>query len=338
MMEFVLEGLTYGYFLLKHIFWMMYPVWVPGLLVWGLLSWKVYPVCRRWVLEERRHLGTVGAGLVMGLAHTPRRETVLAVAEELRAAGVAPTVLFAYILAAHNVVIYALAFLTLLLGAEFAIGQLIGTLAMVALVAITFRFVFPSEAGGAARHQGGTLSSPAPEELAESGIRGGWGELARILGREARFFVGPLVVGCLVGGFILVGGFQPWWVQGGALLGGGWRADVLNALAAPALAVLAWMGTVTNLPVATGLFKSDALAYPGLVAFLLASVIHPRNIRFYRQTFGPTMTWYLVGALFFAAALSGLLVTGFFALFDFRPSQPPAEIGHILARWLRGLL
>ena len=351
--EFAREGLTYSYFLSKHVFRMMYWVWVPGLLMWGLLALKAHNPLRRRTLEAQEPLHAVVAALGMGATHSPRRSTALATAGELLRAGAAPATVMAYLIATHTMVVYYIAFLTLLLGIEFAAGQVVGALFMTALMAITCRYVIPSELWEAARQQGRTASNPYsgnPADTAIGGrlhasglavpIEGGWVELVRILGREVRFFLGPLIIGVLLGGFILAGGLEPWWVEGAYLLGGGWAADVLNALAAPFIAALVWLGPVANLPVASNLFKSSALTYPGLVAFLLASVIHPRNIIFYRKTFGLRLSWYLVGAFFSSTVLSGLLVTGLFDIFGFRPGMVPLfrELVDMIIMWIPGAM
>ena len=351
--EFAREGLFYSYLLFKHVFRMMYWVWVPGLLVWGLLALKAHrPLCR-WTLEAQGSLRAVVAALGMGATHSPRRSTSLATVAELWAAGVAPATVMAYVIATHTMVVYYIAFLTLLLGIEFAAGQVMGALFMTALMAVTCRYVIPSELWEAARQQGRPASNPPPGNPSGPAVAAhhhapgltapigrGWGEFVRLLGREVRFFLGPLIVGILLGGFILAGGLEPWWVEGASLLGGGWAADVLNTLVAPFLAALMWLGPVANLPVASNLFKSSALTYPGLVVFLLASVIHPRNIIFYRKTFGLKLSWYLVGAFFCSAALSGLLVAGLFDLFGFRPGPVPLfrELVDMIIMWVPGAM
>jgi uncharacterized membrane protein YraQ (UPF0718 family) len=259
----------------------------------------------------------------------------------------------AYVISTHTMVIYYIAFLTLLLGIEFAAGQVVGALFMTALMALACRHVMPSELWEEARRHEKQASNPSrgnPPGTAVAAhhhapgltapIGRGWGEFVKLLGLEVRFFLGPLIIGVLLGGFILAGGLQPWWVEGAYLLGGGWAADVLNALAAPFLAALVWLGPVANLPVASNLFKSSALAYPGLVVFLLASVIHPRNIIFYRKTFGLRLGWYIAGAFFFSAVLSGLLVTGLFDLFGFRPGFVPLfrELVDMIIMWIPGAM
>jgi hypothetical protein len=73
---------------------------------------------------------------------------------------------------------------------------------------------------------------------------------------------------------------------------------------------------------------------------LLASVIHPRSISFYRKAFGLKLSWYLVGALTFSAAASGLLVTVLFGLFGFRPGFVPLfrELVDAIIMWIPGAM
>ncbi|MFQ6673039.1 MAG: permease [Candidatus Tectimicrobiota bacterium] len=161
----------------------------------------------------------------------------------------------------------------------------------------------------------------------------GWWAMLKLVGQEIRRFAPTLAAGIVLGGIIFAAGLEAWWIIFADIMGHKtFASDVINALASPAISVMMFLSPVGNLPVIHALFKTDGLAYPGIISLCLASAIDPRDIRVYFRTFGQRQGLILVGLLYGAAVMGGLGSTWIYAMVGFRPDLPPVKlISKILA-------
>ena len=151
--------------------------------------------------------------------------------------------------------------------------------------------------------------------------------MLKFIGQEVRRFAPTLATGIVLGGIIFAAGLEPWWITFADIMGPKtFASDLINALTSPAISAAMFLSPVGNLPVIHALFKTDGLAYPGIISFCLASAIHPRDVRTYFKTFGRRQGLILVGLLYAAAVLGGLGSTWIYAIFGFRPDLPPLKL------------
>ncbi|MCH7569909.1 MAG: permease [Deltaproteobacteria bacterium] len=164
----------------------------------------------------------------------------------------------------------------------------------------------------------------------------GWWEALKYIGNEFRFFWLNLAIGILLGGMILAAGLQKWWIDFSQIGGGGILSDILSAFVAPILGMILFVPPVGNLAVISNLFKTYTIGYPGVVSFVLVSMLNPLILSGYARLLGRRRAMVLVGLLFLSAFVSGLLVTALYALFGFRPGHVPLgrELVDEIIRWL----
>ncbi|MEE9144911.1 MAG: permease, partial [Candidatus Binatia bacterium] len=254
---------------------------------------------------------------------------------ELKQKGVGTAKILAYLIASQNLVIYFLVILMAMMGAEFALGQLMGGIIMTLLVASGWRLLIGEEESQPSSVTSDKVSSqPTWSGLLLSGS--GWWEALKYIGREFRFFWFNLAIGILIGGTLLAAGLQKWWIDFSQIGGGGVLSDLLSAFVAPILGMILFVPPVGNLPVVSNLFKTDAIGYSGVVSFVLASLLNPLILSGYAQLLGRKRTSAVVSIVFLSAFVSGLLVTGFYALFSFRPGHVPLgrELVDEIIKWL----
>jgi len=330
-MEFITQGLTFSYFLFLHFFRMMYWVWVPGFLFSAFFSLRYRESARSRLLSG----GGLFAALLYGITSSPSRKIALGIAGELKQKGVGTAKILAYLIASQNLVIYFLVILMAMMGAEFALGQLMGGIIMTLLVASGWRLLIGEEESQPSSVTSDKVSSqPTWSGLLLSGS--GWWEALKYIGREFRFFWFNLAIGILIGGTLLAAGLQKWWIDFSQIGGGGVLSDLLSAFVAPILGMILFVPPVGNLPVVSNLFKTDAIGYPGVVSFVLASLLNPFILSGYARLLGRRRAVALVALLFLSAFVSGLLVTGIYALFGFRPGHVPLgrELVDEIIKWL----
>jgi hypothetical protein len=155
----------------------------------------------------------------------------------------------------------------------------------------------------------------------------GWWAMLKFIGQEVWRFAPTLAAGIILGGIIFAAGLESWWITFADIMGPKtFASDLINTLASPAISAAMLLSPVGNLTVIHALFKTDGLAYPGIISFCLASAIHPRDIRVYFKTFGQRQGLILVGLLYGAAILGGLGSTWIYGIFGFRPELPPLKL------------
>ncbi|MFQ5693366.1 MAG: permease, partial [Nitrospinota bacterium] len=326
-------GLFFAGALAEHMTIAMYWVWLPGFVLSAWVALRYAALADEGV----RRSGDGGPrpilwGALVGLTLSPNRREGLEASLNLLREGRHPATALAAYLASRTLAPYLLAIWTLLLGIEFAVGQVVGAAAMILLVSAGLRYAAPEAEWARARGRLRTCRSSKEAAHGEGGetswrallLSGrGWRRTLRHVGREGRRSVPPLAAGVLAGGFILAAGVQPWWVDLAYVGGGGLRTDLLNAFVAPALSLVSAIGPVGSLPVASNLFSAYGLAYPGVVAFVLAGALKPQDLSSLGRALGWRLALRLGALLYLSAGVAGLVATGAFALFGFRPGHVP---------------
>lgn len=318
-----------------HVFRMMYWVWIPGALCSALLAIRYGPALLRRLAGERggwfRPLGAAAAGLLASGA--PRQAASLT--PTLLRQGFAPADALTAGLGARLLPPYLLAVLMALAGLEFALGLLLGSVALIAVG----RWVSRKGVFSTAREPGHARwvvpdSADAPIGSAGSwpsvlGTAAGWQAVGRYLLREAKGQAGSLLAGLVAGGFILAAGLAPWWPELSLVPGGGLRSDIVNGLVGALLAPLIPLAGVGRLFVGAYLFKTEALGYAGTLAFLLASPLAPHDLWRTGRLLGARAVARLGPALALGAFIGAVGVTWFFTGLGLRPSHVP---------WFRSLV
>jgi hypothetical protein len=92
------------------------------------------------------------------------------------------------------------------------------------------------------------------------------------------------------------------------------------AFLAPLLSVVLFLTPGGNLFVASSIWKTWTLAYSGVLSFVLMSLLNPFTLR---TLLSQHRGWRLVLAIYFTAALSGLVVTGLFTLVGLEVTHVP---------------
>ena len=312
---------------------LFYVVWVPGFLAAALLTLRFRRSTWETLVES---LPTTKPGIWRairaGAVGSADREISRRAAWELLKGGRSPATAFAYLIASRNMTIHFWAIFALSLGAEFAVGQVLGALVMIGIVALGLNLLRPN-----------TLTAPATEKAEGTApvldlttfpswpalllSFAGWWAMLKFIGQEVRRFAPTLAAGIVLGGVIFAAGLESWWITFADTMGPKTLAsDLVNALVSPAISAVMFLSPVGNLPVIHALFKTDGLAYPGIISFCLASAIHPRDVQVYLKTFGQRQGLILVGLLYAAAVLGGLGSTWIYAMVGFRPELPPLKL------------
>ncbi|MFB6262490.1 MAG: permease [Bradymonadaceae bacterium] len=153
----------------------------------------------------------------------------------------------------------------------------------------------------------------------------GWREAAQNAMGEWQMLWSDIVVGFLIAG--LIAGFVPrdWWTAMFNLgVEGSFVSLLLSCTIAVAVGVITFVCSVGNVPFALVLWN-NGIPFGGVMSFIFADLIIPPLDNAYRRYYGLRMAATMFGAIFVAAAISGVAIHYVWHAFGLVP--PSGELG-----------
>ncbi len=276
---------------------------------------------------------SVAKASLLGVVSSSCSYAASAMARALFARGSSWTNALVFMVASTNLVIELGIVLYLLLGWQFLAAQVVGGVVMIAVLATLTGLVY-SRRTQTALYDHVVESAPPPAQPGATS----WRE--RVTSRRhyrlaARYTIGDvtmlrkeLLAGFLMAGFMSVHIPASWWSHV-FLTGHGWVTVVENAVLAPLIAVISFVCSVGNIPLAAALWV-HGVAFGGVIAFIFADLVTLPLLLIYRRFYGGSMALRLFGLLWLVMSVGGLLVDGLFQSLGLIPTSrhTPAMSGH----------
>lgn len=298
---------------LKEAGAMVWMTWWP--LVFGFtLSGLVQSFLPRDGL--RHQLGTTNAtsatkASLLGIISSSCSYAASAMARALFARGASWTNSMIFMVASTNLVIELGIVLYLLLGWQFVVAQIVGGVVMIGALALLAHLFF-SRSRQEALRQRVLEDSPPPSISSTQSWRQRFSERHNYE-RAAHYTIGDitmlrkeLLAGFLVAGFITVHVPTSWWSHL-FFSGHGWLTVVENVAVAPLLAVVSFVCSVGNIPLAAALWF-HGVAFGGVISFIFADLITLPLLLIYRRFYGTSSTRRLFFLLWLVMSGGGLLI------------------------------
>jgi uncharacterized protein len=321
----------------KDAFLMAWEVW------WALvLGFAISAIVQAWVPRERIEKALSGSGAKpvalatgLGAASSSCSYAAIAIAKSLFQKGASATTALAFQFASTNLVWELGLVLWVLIGWQFTLAEYVGGLVMIILMAVLLRvFVSPRLEVQAREHAQqadmGHQHHAVGERLswrARLTSISAWSDVAHNFRGDWQMLYKEITVGFLLAGFIaqLGNGFF-----NGLFLKhtGGVLAAVENVIVGPIIAVLSFVCSVGNVPLAAVLW-SGGISFGGVLAFLLADLIVLPIIAIYRKYYGTRFALRIVGLMFVTMAAAALIVDGLFNAAGLIPTGPRPSRGDI---------
>ncbi|MGP8010516.1 MAG: permease [Acidimicrobiales bacterium] len=309
----------------KEALAMIWMTWWP-LVLGFMLSGLIQSLLPRESL--RASLGasspsSVAKATMLGVISSSCSYAASAVSRALFARGASWSNAVIFMVASTNLVIELGVLLYLLLGWRFVLAQLLGGFVMVVLLALTTRVMF--NARRQQRLKVRVLEDAPPEERTTSST---WRQRLdrQHLSSAARYSIGDLTMlrtellaGFVVAGFLAVHVPTSWWRHLFWSGHGVWTV-LENVLLAPLVAVVAFVCSIGNIPLAAALW-SNGVAFGGVIAFIFADLITLPLLAIYRRYYGTSSAWRLFVLLWFTMSTAGLVVDGLFHLIRLAPTS-----------------
>jgi uncharacterized membrane protein YraQ (UPF0718 family)/YHS domain-containing protein len=321
----------------KDAFLMAWEVW------WALvLGFAISAVVQAWVPRERIERALSGSGpkpiafaTGLGAASSSCSYAAIAIAKSLFQKGASASSALAFQFASTNLVWELGLVLWVLIGWQFTLAEYLGGLVMVALMALLLRlFVSPRLEEQARNHaqaaDTGHQHHPAGERMTwrqRLTSVSAWSDVAHNFRGDWQMLYKEITIGFLLAGFVaqLPNGFF-----NGLFLKhtGGVIGAVENVIAGPIIAVLSFVCSVGNVPLAAVLW-SGGISFAGVLAFLFADLIVLPIIAIYRKYYGTAFALRIVVLMFVTMVIAALIVDGLFSGLGLIPIGPRPSRGDI---------
>jgi len=250
--------------------------------------------------------------------------------------GAALTTSLAFLFASTNLVLELGIILYLLLGWPFMAGEWIGGLVLIAIMSVIVTVTYPKRLAEQARtheeasagHQhmsmivkGETLGQKLADP--ETRVR-----VAQNFAMEWSMLWKDLAIGFLVGGFLSAFVPDALWKALFLTDASPWIRGPLNALLGPLTAMLTFVCSIGNVPLAAVLWGGGA-SFGGVLAFLYADLIVLPLLDAYRRYFGWRMAAYIGGVLYATMVLAALVMDLAFTGFGLVPDHATDVRAHL---------
>jgi uncharacterized membrane protein YraQ (UPF0718 family) len=321
---------------LKQSFLMAYEVW------WALvLGFAISGIVQAWVPRERIQATLAGGGpkpiawaTGLGAASSSCSYAAIAIAKSLFQKGASAASALAFQFASTNLVWELGLVLWVLIGWQFTLAEYTGGLIMIVLMSVALRlFVSPrleeqarahaqaADAGHQHDHGHGGEQEPGWRKRLLSAS--GWTEVAANFRGDWQMLWKEISIGFLLAGFIgLLGNdfFNSLFISGAP----GWLNALENVLVGPLIAVLSFVCSVGNIPLAAVLW-SGGISFAGVMAFIFADLIVLPIVLAYRKYYGWTFTLRIVALMLLTMILAALAVDGLFSAAGLIPAARPSR-------------
>jgi len=327
------RGLREGFFM----FWVTLWPLVLGFTLSGVVQAFVSKQKMQAKLGDHRPPSVVRAS-GYGMVSSSCSYAASAMSKSLFAKGADFTASMIFMIASTNLVVELGIVILVLLGWQFTLAEFIGGPIMIFLLAMTGGLVFTKRlvAPALRRVRGETpgghdhaamvgVSAERQDELEaeawSSKLRSpaAWSDASSYAMADVTMLRKELVIGYTVAGMLAVLVPNHFW-NSLFISGHGFWTSLENVLVGPIIAVISWVCSVGNIPLALVLW-SGGISFGGVIAFIFADLIAIPLILIYRKFYGWKLTLRIVLLFYLVMATGGLITEGVFRAFGAIPTN-----------------
>ncbi len=315
---------------LRDAFLMAWEVW------WALvLGFAISAIVQAWVPRERVERALSGGGpksigwaTGLGAASSSCSYAAVAIGKSLFQKGASAASALAFQFASTNLVWELGLVLWVLIGWQFTLAEYLGGIVMIVLMAGLLRLFVSPRLEEQAREHAQQADSGHQHQSVSSALSwrqrltslDAWSDVAHNFRGDWRMLWKEITLGFLLAGFV-------------AQLGNGFFESLFihdapqplpaieNVLVGPLIAVLSFVCSVGNVPLAAVLW-SGGISFAGVLAFLYADLIVLPILLIYRKYYGMRFTVRISALMLVTMAIAALAVGGLFSLLGAIPSGP----------------
>jgi uncharacterized protein len=266
---------------------------------------------------------TLATGL--GAASSSCSYAAVAIAKSLfqKGASLASAMVFQF--ASTNLVFELGIAIWIFLGWEFTLAELVGGLVLIVLMWIGVRVFVSRREEERARERAQAVDAGHQHHSAGGSRKlslQGWSDVAHNFRGDCQMLWKEIGLGFLIAGFVALlpkSFFNSLFLTGH----GGTLQLVENVLVGPLVAVLSFVCSVGNVPLAAVLW-GGGISFAGVIAFIYADLIIIPLVVVYRRYYGRRVAAIVVALMFGAMVAAALAVDGIFSALGLVPSTRPS--------------
>ncbi len=339
------HGLREGVFMFWETLWAL----VLGFTLSGAVQAFISKEQMRAKLGNHRP-AAVGRAAGYGVVSSSCSYAASAMAKSLFAKGADFVAAMVFMIASTNLVVELGIVMLVLLGWQFMAAEFVGGPIMIIAFALLSGFVFKHSLVEAARRRLASPHANGHDHTAMSGVtedeqaeldrepwtkkirsKAAWADASSYAKADVTMLRKELIIGYVVAGFLATLVPRHLW----NLLfihGHGFWTSAENALVGPLIAVVSWVCSIGNVPLAAALW-SGGISFGGVIAFIFADLIAMPLILIYRKFYGTRLTLRLVGLFYAVMSIAGLMTEGIFQLFHMVPSTRSLQVTSAHFEW-----
>jgi uncharacterized membrane protein YraQ (UPF0718 family)/YHS domain-containing protein len=290
----------------------------------------------------RARLGTLGPSTIAratgyGMVSSSCSYAAAAMAKSLFARGADFVAASVFMFASTNLVIELGVVLVVLLGWQFAASEFVGGVIMIVLLSLAGSLWLRGRVVVDARvrlaQEGGAQKQPHEDDNpsrqreglgAKLRSKGGWASAATYTMADLTMLRKELLLGFTVAGFLATLVPTKFWNLI-FLHGHGLWTSVENVLVGPFVAVISFVCSIGNVPLAAALWKGG-ISFGGVIAFVFADLIALPLLFIYRRYYGTRLTLRMLGIFWAVMSIAGLATEGIFRSSGLVPVSRPLQI------------
>ena len=278
----------------------------------------------------------IALATVFGAASSSCSYASAAVSRAMFAKGAALVPSLAFLFASTNLVIELGVLMWVLLAWQFAAAEWLGGVVLVVVMSLLVRATYPTRLIEAAREHARDAEPGMDHDMTVDGVT--WRDrvrdprfpvvLAQHFAMDWSMVWGDLAIGFGVAGLLAV--FVPEGVWSALFFSHApvWTQTVGGALIGPLVAIVTFVCSIGNVPMAAVLWSGGA-GFAGVIAFIYADLIVLPLLDVYRKYYGIKMAAYIAAVFYVTMGASAIAVdVAFRALHIVPPTAPPAMRMH----------
>jgi uncharacterized membrane protein YraQ (UPF0718 family)/YHS domain-containing protein len=333
------DGLAQGFFMFWETMW--------ALVLGFAISGAVQSFVTRGQMERvlgRFDPATIARATFLGTVSSSCSYAATAMAKSLFSKGADLTAALVFMIASTNLVVELGVVLALLIGWQFTASEFAGGILMIGLFAVVSRFFLPRrlvetarrrlrQADGGDHHPSAQENHAAHHEHDPVRVEGaphrirtlaGWSDAAGYTIADITMLRRELVIGFTVAG--LLAALVPAELWSHIFVSGhGFASSLENVVVGPLIAVLSFVCSIGNVPLAAALWKGG-ISFGGVVAFIFADLITFPLLLIYRKYFGVQLTLRILASFWLVMSTSGLAIEYLFRALNAIPTTRPTQI------------
>ncbi len=318
---------------LEDAFLMAWEVW------WALvLGFAISAIVQAWVPRDRIQSALGGSGVRpvalatgLGAASSSCSYAAIAIAKSLFQKGASAASALAFQFSSTNLVFELGIVIWVLMGWQFTLAEFVGGIVLIAIMSLLLRMFVSrgleedaranaQEADAGHQHHSAGGDMTIRRRLTSASA---WSDVAHNFRNDWSMLWKEITIGFLLAGF--VGQLPDSFFNALFLTDAAAPVKLIeNALVGPLIAVLSFVCSVGNVPLAAVLW-SGGIGFGGVIAFIFADLIVVPIILIYRKYYGPAYTARIVALMFVTIVISAILVDLAFSGLGLIPSVRPTR-------------